>query len=76
VIASAFPESSCLARVTFQPALSQLIIEFRNGSRYRFDEVPSTIFTNLLAAISKGAFFNRHIRDVFPSTRLPDSIAI
>ena len=76
MIISVFPDSSALARAVYQPAHAVLYIEFRDGSGYRFHGVPLAVFSSLLGAISKGAFFNSHIRTAFPSTRLPVSISI
>jgi KTSC domain len=42
-----------------------LDLEFRDGSRYRFFDVPAACFQHLLASDSKGAYFNRHIRNCF-----------
>jgi hypothetical protein len=47
-----------------------LEVEFRSGGVYRFFMVPEEIYDELLAATSKGAHFNRFIRDRFPCTRL------
>ncbi len=47
-----------------------LELEFRNGSIYRYVGVPPEVFQALLAAQSKGAYFNQSIRDHFTSQRL------
>ena len=47
-----------------------LQLQFRNGTIYQYIAVPPDIFQDLLAAESKGAYFNRHIRDQFHHQRL------
>jgi len=51
--------------------LSGKRFDFR-ATVYRYFTVPRTILDGLLAATSKGAYFNRHIRDGFPYRRLVD----
>ena len=40
------------------------------GAVYRYFTVPRPVFEELLAAASKGAYFNRHIRDGLPYQRV------
>lgn len=47
-----------------------LQVKFRDGASYQYAGVPVQTYRNLLAADSKGAYFNQHIRRVFSSTRL------
>jgi hypothetical protein len=47
-----------------------LEVRFRNGGLYQYLDVPARLHELLLRAGSKGAFFNRHIRDRYPATRL------
>jgi hypothetical protein len=47
-----------------------LELEFRSGSIYRYDGVPQGVFEALLAAPSRGRFFNRRIRGRYPAERL------
>ncbi len=62
-------QSSLLSSVTY--ALdATLQLQFRKGAIYRYFAVPPAVFEALLAADSKGAYFNRHIRDRFPYQRL------
>ncbi len=61
-------ESSLLASAAYSDATLEL--EFRNGSIYRYFAVPPEVFQALLAAQSKGAYFNQSIRDHFPFQRV------
>ena len=47
-----------------------LDLEFRNGAVYRYFSVPQAVVDALCAATSKGAYFNRAIKDRFPYQRL------
>ena len=61
--------SSLLASVAYAIDAS-LQLEFRSGAIYRYLAVPDTVVQGLLAAESKGAYFNRHIRNRFRYQRL------
>jgi hypothetical protein len=66
-----FPvKSSSLAAVGYDPEFSTLEVEFRNSRSYRYFVVPTQVFEKLMAAESKGAFLNRHIKPRFPSSRV------
>ena len=45
--------------------LRHLEIEFRNGERYLYFQVPPRRYQDLLDSDSKGASFNHHIRNCF-----------
>lgn len=47
-----------------------LELEFRNGAIYRYVAVPPAVVEGLIAAESKGAYFNRHIRHRFRYQRV------
>ena len=47
-----------------------LQLEFHTGPVYRYFHVPPTIFQNLMTATSKGAYFNRNIRNSFRYQRV------
>ena len=58
--------SSSLASVAYDDDLSMLEVQYRNGGLYQYFAVPHQIFDELLAAPSKGAFVNEHIKPRFP----------
>ncbi len=58
-------ESSVLASVHYLPALRQLEVEFHSGLLYQYFDVPQHTYTELLAAESKGSYFNVNIRNRF-----------
>lgn len=61
--------SSVLASVAYS-SQATLDVVFRRGTRYRYFAVPARVVEGLLVATSKGAYFNRHIRDHFRYQRL------
>jgi hypothetical protein len=63
-------DSSNLATVGYDPATAHLEIEFVNGSVYCYGGVPAGIHSGLMSADSKGRYFHRFIRDVYPFQRL------
>lgn len=62
-------DSSLIQSVTYE-ADATLTVRFHGGAVYRYFTVPRSILDALLAAPSKGAYFNRHIRDCFPYGRV------
>jgi hypothetical protein len=61
-------DSSLIRSVTYGTDAT-LTVRFRDGTVYRYFTVPRPILDQLLTATSKGAYFNRHIRDRFPHER-------
>lgn len=47
-----------------------LEVEFTTGTVYQYFDVPERVFGELMAAESKGSFFNRQIRDRFRYARV------
>lgn len=62
--------STVIRRFLFRPAEAALDIEFVTGRVYRYHAVPEAVARGLAAAGSKGAYFNRSIRDSFACERL------
>jgi hypothetical protein len=72
-IPSVAVQSSLLSRVGYDPGESTLLLELCDGSLYQYFDGPADIHNNLLAAESKGNYFNRRIRDRFQHKRLRQS---
>jgi hypothetical protein len=62
-------ESSLLSSVEYSSDQT-LELKFRSGVSYRYFTVPVTVVAGFIAAESKGAYFNRHVRNCFPYQRL------
>ncbi|MCL4535523.1 MAG: KTSC domain-containing protein [Bacteroidetes bacterium] len=64
-------QSSNLASVGYDPATRTLEIELRSGRTYRYINVPKAVYEGLMAAESKGSYFNEHIKDAgYPYSRI------
>jgi hypothetical protein len=66
-------QSTTLAAAVYHAALRRLEIEFRTGTRSLYFRVPPECYREFLDAESKGAYFNRHIRNCFPYQHLSDA---
>jgi hypothetical protein len=58
-------ESTLLASVSYSSGQRMLQLQFRDGSRYRYFDVPVELYRQLVQSDSKGAYFNRYIRNQF-----------
>jgi len=58
-------ESTTLATVGYDVALSILQLEFQSGANYQYFGVPAAVHQGLLDAPSKGSYFNQFIRGHF-----------
>jgi hypothetical protein len=68
-------QSRTLASALYLPRRRQLELEFHSGKRYLYFQVPLQCYRELLRADSKGAYFNRHIRNCFPFQHLSHASA-
>ena len=58
--------SSAVKRAEYNHATRELIIWLTEGKPYNFCNVPEHVFTGLCNALSKGEYYNDHIRDRYP----------
>jgi len=66
--------SQTLVAAVYDSAQQKLQLDFRDGSRYLYDEVAPGLFRSLLDAPSKGQFFNQYIRGHLPFIKtLPET---
>jgi len=63
-------DSSSLRSIGYDAAALTLEVEFRNGSVYRYANVPSELWGRFRRAESVGKFFQDHVRDQFETTRV------
>jgi hypothetical protein len=66
-------ESTTLTTVAYDRASQVLRLEFRSRAAYCYFGVPPGVHQDLMAADSKGSYFNRNIRGRYPYHRLPDA---
>jgi hypothetical protein len=62
--------STTLRSAGYDPTERLLELEFTSGRVYHYSGVPESEYRDLMAAESKGSYFNQNIRDVYPTGRL------
>lgn len=56
--------STAISRIEYDPGTQTLDIRFRpSGELYRYYDVPVRVYEAFRKAVSKGRFFNSHIRE-------------
>jgi hypothetical protein len=68
-------ESEAIAKFAYDLGTRRLVIVFKSGGVYEYQDVPRTVFDGFRAAQSKGEFFQSAIRTHFASQRLSPSEA-
>jgi hypothetical protein len=63
------PESSNIAGFGYDEESRVLSIEFKNGGRYNYYDVPCPVFDEMKRAPSKGRFHAHHIRNAYRYAR-------
>jgi hypothetical protein len=63
--------SSLLASVAYDADQCLLQLEFHSGALYHYFDVPPSIYRQLMAADSKGSYFNHSIRGCFLHRLVP-----
>jgi hypothetical protein len=58
-------QSSNIRKSEYDTETKKLIVEFNNGHRYEYDEVPHQLYTQFRSSESQGKFFNSKISKVF-----------
>jgi lysyl-tRNA synthetase class 2 len=61
--------SSVISTFHYEPDKRRLDVVFVRGRRYAYHAVPAPLAAAMKQALSKGEFFNSHIRDRFRFTR-------
>ncbi len=54
--------SASLKAVAYNRLLNELMVEFNNGSVYKYSGVPEEVYTNIIAAESAGRSFHTLVR--------------
>jgi hypothetical protein len=63
--------SSNLARTEYDTADKTMIAEFKNGSRYEYEDVPHEVYAEFRLSESQGKYFNTKISKVYKYKKLP-----
>lgn len=62
--------SSNLKKTEYDTESKKLLVEFKNGIKYEYDEVPHQLYTQFRNAESQGKFFMSKIAKAFPYKKL------
>jgi hypothetical protein len=65
-------ESSTLRSAGYDAPSRTLEIEFQNGHVYRYFGVPRSVYDSLMAASSKGQYFNQCVKAVYAFEKVQD----
>lgn len=60
--------SSNLNAVAYENGI--LYIQFKSGSIYSYDNVPQSVYQELMSASSHGKYFSAYIRNSYPYRRI------
>jgi hypothetical protein len=63
-------ESSNLVKTEYDTETKKVIAEFKNGSRYEYQDVPHKVYTQFRMSESQGKFFSANIGKVFKYVKL------
>lgn len=56
-------ESSSIEAIKYEKGLNTLVVLFKSGQLYRYNDISPTEFNDLLNADSVGSHFAKHIRN-------------
>ena len=65
-------QSSTLAKIGYDANLKLLAVEFTNGSRYVYNNVPAEVYAELMSSHSLGKYFGANIREAYKYTRVSE----
>ena len=63
-------QSSALASIGYSKRLHILEIEFANGAIYRYDQVPPSVYRDMMSTDSKARYYDRNIKGNYRSVRV------
>jgi hypothetical protein len=63
-------ESSNLVKTEYDSETKKMIAEFKNGTRYEYDEVPHNTYVKFRMSESQGKYFNSEISKKFKYKKL------
>jgi hypothetical protein len=63
-------ESSNLVKTEYDTETKKVIAEFKNGTKYEYQEVPHKIYTQFRMSESQGKFFSSNIARTFKYKKL------
>ena len=63
--------SSNIVRTEYDTEDKTMIAEFKNGTRYEYEEVPHSVYAEFRLSESQGKYFNSKISKVYKYKKLP-----
>ena len=66
-------KSSYISRVVYDEKTKKMQVEFKNGAKWQYNEVPESAFVSMLISDSIGKFFANEIKGVFGARKLGDT---
>ncbi len=63
-------DSSNLVRTEYDTVSKKMIAEFKNGTRYEYENVPHEKYTQFRMSQSQGNFFNKNISKTYKYIKL------
>lgn len=65
--------STVIKKYEYRPEINVLTITFVSGAVYDYLYVPEEVYNKMRSVISKGTFFNKHIKDKYECVRVEKS---
>jgi hypothetical protein len=65
-----FVESEATSVIDYDELSRGLVVTFTSGGRYRYENVPPSVYKDFIAAESHGRYFHEFIRDRYRYHRL------
>jgi hypothetical protein len=62
--------SSQLSYVGYENDTNELYITFKNGTTYKYENVPIHVFNELINATSVGKYFTLHIKNSYINSKI------
>lgn len=69
-------KSSTMTHVLYNLSERVLLIKFTSGVVYSYYNVPETVYRALMAAESKGRYFNQNIKSFFTAERTSEDLTV
>jgi len=66
-------KSSYISRVGYDEKTKKMQVEFKNGTKWQYNEVPESAFVSMLISDSVGKFFAAEIKGQFGARKLGDT---
>ena len=63
-------QSSNLVKTEYDTSTKKLVVEFKNGMKYEYDDVPHQSYTQFRTAQSQGNYFNTQIAKKYKYKKL------